>query len=68
MPGMGEGKAPVDKFPMMDANKDGSVSKERAHAMAEMGADIFVGGTAGIYRKGMDLSQTIPEMREAIDF
>ena len=28
MPGMGEGKAPVDKFPMMDANKDGSVSKE----------------------------------------
>lgn len=47
---------------------DGSVSKERAHAMAEMGADIFVGGTAGIYRKGMDLSQTIPEMREAIDF
>lgn len=28
MPGMDEGKAPVDKFPMMDANKDGSVSKE----------------------------------------
>ena len=28
MPGMGEGKAPVDKFPMMDANKDGSFSAE----------------------------------------
>ena len=28
MPGMGEGKAPVDKFPMMDADKNGSVSKE----------------------------------------
>ena len=47
---------------------DGSVSKERAHAMAEMGADIFVGGTAGIYRKGMELSETVPQMREAIDF
>lgn len=47
---------------------DGSVSKERAHLMAEMGADIFVGGTAGIYRKGMTLSETVPEMRAAIDF
>ena len=33
-----------------------------------LGADIFVGGTAGIYRKGMALSETIPEMRAAIDF
>ena len=47
---------------------DGSVSKERANLMAGMGADIFVGGTAGIYRKGMALSETIPEMRAAIDF
>ena len=47
---------------------DGSVSKERANRMAGMGADIFVGGTAGIYRKGMALSETIPEMQAAIDF
>lgn len=47
---------------------DGSVSKERANLMAGMGADIFVGGTAGIYRKGMALTETIPQMREAIDF
>lgn len=47
---------------------DGSVSNERANLMAGMGADIFVGGTAGIYRKGMALSETIPEMRTAIDF
>lgn len=47
---------------------DGSVSNERANLMAGMGADIFVGGTAGIYRKGMVLSETIPEMRAAIDF
>ena len=46
---------------------DGSVSKERANLMAGMGADIFVGGTAGIYRKGMALSETIPEMQAAID-
>lgn len=47
---------------------DGSVSKERANLMAGMGADIFVGGTAGIYRKGLALSETIPEMQAAIDF
>lgn len=47
---------------------DGSVSKERANLMAGMGANIFVGGTAGIYRKGMALSETIPEMQAAIDF
>lgn len=45
---------------------DGSVSAERARYMAGLGAGIFVGGTAGIYRKGMDLSDTIPAFREAI--
>ena len=34
--------------------------------MLGMGADIFVGGTAGIYRKGMTLDESIPEMRKAI--
>ena len=43
MPGMGEGKAPVDKFPMMDANKDGAISHEewqgfsKSHAMGRAG-------------------------------
>ncbi|MBQ4200925.1 MAG: ribulose-phosphate 3-epimerase [Bacteroidales bacterium] len=45
---------------------DGSVSAERAALMAGMGAQIFVGGTAGIYRKGMDLKDTIPTFRKAI--
>lgn len=45
---------------------DGSVSAERAALMAEMGAQIFVGGTAGIYRKGMTLQETIPIFRQAI--
>lgn len=47
---------------------DGAVSAERAHYMAGLGADIFVGGTAGIYRKGMDIRDTIREFRKAIDF
>ena len=46
----------------------GAVSAERAHYMAGLGADIFVGGTAGIYRKGMDIRDTIKEFRKAIDF
>lgn len=45
---------------------DGSVSAERATYMAGLGAGIFVGGTAGIYRKGMDLRETIPTFRKAI--
>jgi ribulose-phosphate 3-epimerase len=45
---------------------DGSVSAERARLMAGMGAEIFVGGTAGIYRKGMKLEETIPTFRKAI--
>ena len=45
---------------------DGSVSAERAQLMAGMGAEIFVGGTAGIYRKGMKLEETINTFRKAI--
>lgn len=45
---------------------DGSVSCERARLMADMGANVFVGGTAGIYRKGMSLDDTIPAFRAAI--
>ncbi len=45
---------------------DGSVSCERAELMAAMGANVFVGGTAGIYRKGMSLDDTITAFRAAI--
>ena len=34
--------------------------------MRDMGASIFVGGTAGIYRKGMTLDESIPLFRQAI--
>ena len=45
---------------------DGSVSCERAEAMKAMGASVFVGGTAGVYRKGMAPSETIPLFRKAV--
>ena len=39
---------------------DGSVSCERAKYMRKLGASIFVGGTAGVFREGMLLDETIP--------
>lgn len=51
----------------VEISVDGSVSCERARLMADMGASIFVGGTAGIYRKGMTLAESIPLFRESID-
>lgn len=46
--------------PEVEISVDGSVSCERARLMRDMGASIFVGGTAGIYRKGMSLEESIP--------
>ena len=54
--------------PDAEISVDGSVSCERAAYMAGLGASIFVGGTAGIYRKGMTLEETIPIFRKAISF
>lgn len=50
----------------VEISVDGSVSAERAAYMSDLGASIFVGGTAGIYRKGLSLDDTIPAFREAI--
>ncbi len=50
----------------VEISVDGSVSCDRAAYMAGLGAGIFVGGTAGIYRKGMTLEETIPAFRKAI--
>ena len=52
--------------PEIEISVDGSVSCERAAYMAGLGASIFVGGTAGIYRKGMSLAETVPAFRAAI--
>jgi ribulose-phosphate 3-epimerase len=53
-------------YEQVEISVDGSVSCERARLMRGMGASIFVGGTAGIYRKGMSLDDTIPTFRQAI--
>lgn len=51
----------------IEISVDGSVSCERAKHMREMGASIFVGGTAGVFRKGMQLNETIHEFKNAIN-
>jgi len=45
---------------------DGSVNCERANWMAKHGTDIFVAGTAGIYRKGVPFHEAVAEFRKAI--
>lgn len=50
----------------IEISVDGSVSAERAEYMRGNGASLFVGGTAGIFRKGMSLDQTIPNFYEHI--
>lgn len=45
---------------------DGSVSKERAKELLSMGAEIFVGGTKGLFKTGEPLLTSIKQMREAI--
>lgn len=45
---------------------DGSVSAERAKYMSSLGANIFVGGTAGIFMKDKLLSDTVPCFIDAI--
>jgi len=54
------------KFDNIEISVDGSVSCERANYMRQLGASIFVGGTAGIFRNGMGLSSTIKTFKESI--
>ena len=54
-------------YPDVEISVDGSVSCERAAYMRRLGASIFVGGTAGIYRKGMTLARSVPQFRQAIN-
>lgn len=56
----------ANKFSNIEISVDGSVSCERARYMKQLGASIFVGGTAGIFRKGKSLDETIPEFYASI--
>lgn len=45
---------------------DGNITLERAKYMSTQGADIFVGGTSAVFRKGMDIKDTVPAFYEYI--
>lgn len=65
---VGETRKYLDKhnYENIEIEVDGSVSCDRAQYMASLGANIFVGGTAGIFRKGMKLQDTIPNFYKSI--
>lgn len=52
--------------PDMWIEVDGNVSPENAVKMRSAGADIFVGGTASLFRNGQVTDQSIQALREAI--
>ncbi|WP_349846415.1 ribulose-phosphate 3-epimerase [Bacteroides cellulosilyticus] len=54
------------KFDNIEISVDGSVSSERAKYMRELGASIFVGGTAGIFCEGKSINETIPTFYASI--
>lgn len=54
------------KFTNIEISVDGSVSAERAQYMKSLGASIFVGGTAGIFRKGENIEETISIFKKHI--
>lgn len=46
---------------------DGNVSFENAKLLSEAGADIFVAGTSSVYKKEMELSDAIKQLRNSIN-
>lgn len=65
---VGETRRWLDKhgFDNIEIEVDGSVNCERAKYMRSLGASLFVGGTAGIFREGKPLSETVPLFLEYI--
>lgn len=50
-------------FDNIEIAVDGSVSAERAEYMKNLGASIFVGGTAGIFKKDLPLEETVANFK-----
>lgn len=65
---VGETRQYLDQcgFSNIEICVDGSVSCESAKYMKNLGASIFVGGTAGIFRKDLSLSDSIQLFKENI--
>lgn len=55
-----------NNFDNIEISVDGSVSCERAAYMKKLGANIFVGGTAGIFIKNEKLTDTIYKFKQSI--
>ncbi len=56
----------ANNFQNIEIEVDGSVSCERARYMKTKGAGIFVGGTAGIFRKDISIDRAISQFYSAI--
>jgi len=54
-------------YPEMNIEIDGNTSEENVKKMRAAGADIFVGGTAGLFMKGYGLAERISNFRACID-
>ena len=53
--------------PEINIEVDGNTSEENARKMRSAGADIFVGGTAGLFMNGYDLTERIYNFRRCIE-
>lgn len=53
-------------FDNIEISVDGSVNWERAAYMKTQGASIFIGGTAGVFRKDIPVNESIKRFKEAI--
>lgn len=65
---VGETRRYLDEhgFNNIEISVDGSVSWERAGLMHRHGADIFVGGTKGLFKTGRSLPESIKSFKESI--
>jgi len=53
-------------YPHLEIEVDGNVSYENAKKMRAAGADIFVGGTAGLFMKDKTFAECAAELRKCI--
>lgn len=53
-------------FSNIQISVDGSVSCERAAYMKKLGANIFVGGTKGIFKTGLPIEDSVNRLRQFI--
>ena len=54
-------------YPDIEIEVDGNVSFENAKLMSKAGANIFVSGSSSVFKKDMDLNESIALMRDCIN-